>query len=225
MILNYIFLHLNAIILITWLALLLIVFIRFTKGSWVKNISYKKLVIITFCLNIFYAVFITWGQYYVWATGNIVSKTFVNSPLPKEVPFPYFLEWVRPLFENYLGYFMYYVLGRFWLYIFLLFIISVALYFLLKLWGKYRGGFTEDGPLLILILMLISGWPGVLLFVPLGFIFSILYLLFSYILGKKNCRNRDSICFSLLNSVGLRKGDHRAIVVIHKIGKITKIVL
>jgi hypothetical protein len=186
MILNFIFSNLNLIVLCIWVLFLTIVIIRFFRPLWVKNVSFSMLVIIAFFLNIFYGLFITWGQYYVWATGNIVSKTFVNSSLPKEVPFSSILEWARPLFENNLGYFLYYVLGRFWLYIFILFFISIFLYFILKFWNKYRGGFSPDGPLLILILMLIAGWPGILVLIPLSFIFSIFYIIFNLLKGRNS---------------------------------------
>ncbi len=185
MILNFIFFHLNAIVLAIWVFFLIIVANRFFIKSWVKNISLKKLAVIAVVLNITYGAFITWAQYYVWATGSAFSKSFINSPLPKEVPLSSVLEWTRSLFENKLGYFSYYVLGRFWLYIFILFAISFILYFLLKIWKKYRGGFRDDGPLLILILMLISGWPGILVFIPLGFIGSVLYLIISILMGRR----------------------------------------
>lgn len=175
--LYFVFSNLNTIILTVWLVFLIIVSIRYFRPAWVKSISYFKLILIAIGLHIFYALFITWGQYYVWASSDF-TRSLLNSPLPKEVPF---YEWLRPLFENHLGYFLHYVLGRVWLNTFLLFLTSGMLYLLFKVWEFYRGGFSKQSPELILILMLISGWPGVLVFIPLGFIFAILLFIFYYI--------------------------------------------
>ena len=177
----FVFSNLNTIILGIWVIFWIIVAVRFFRPTWVKNISYFKLALISFLLNIFYGFFVTWGQYYVWSHGNLVTKTLLNSPLAKEVPIYNFL---RPLFQNHLGYFSFYVLGRFWLNILILFTVSIVFYFLLKIWRHYRGGFSENGPLLILILMLISGWPGMIVFVSLGFIFSTVLAIIYYFRGK-----------------------------------------
>lgn len=182
MILNFIFSYLNAIVLAIWIVFLIIVAIRFFRPAWVKSISYWKFILIAIGLNIFYGLFVTWGQYYVWANGGIVTQTLLNSPLPKQVSF---FEWARPLFENHLGYFLFYIWGRFWLYIFISFLISGILYFLFRVWKSYRGSFTEQGPELLLVLMLISGYPGILILIPLGFIFSILLFGFYYFKGDK----------------------------------------
>ena len=193
MILNFIFQHLhtvllaiflkywNLIFLIIWIAFLIIVAIRFFKPVLVRNISYSRLVFVAFFLNIFYGIFMTLGQYYVWATSDDFKiNYFLNLPLSKNTPI---FEWLRPLFENNLGYFLYYVWGRFWLYIILLLVLSIVFYFLIKLWKSWRGGFSDEGPKLILILMLISGWPGIILFIPLGFICSMFYSVFANIKG------------------------------------------
>jgi len=174
---NFIFSNLNAIVLVIWLVFLAIVVIRYFHGAWVKDISYFKLILIAVGLNIFYALFVSWGQYYVWATSSDFTRSLLNSPLPKEVPF---YAWARPFFENHLGYFLHYVLGRVWLNILVLFLFSASLYFLLKIWKFYRGNFLEQGPELLLLLMLISGWPGVLVSIPLGFFLSVLFIIFSY---------------------------------------------
>ncbi|MEI6580674.1 MAG: hypothetical protein WCO07_00710 [bacterium] len=183
--LNFIFSNLNTIVLVIWILFLIIVAIRFFRPAWVRNISFLKLIIVSFVINLLYGAFVTWGQYYVWATVGDFTRVFVNSPLPKQVPMPQLLEWTRPFFENNFGYFLYYVLGRVWLYVFISFLVSVILYFLFKIWKSYRGNFTEYGPELILILMLIVGWPGVIIFIPLGFLFSIILSFVYYLKGKK----------------------------------------
>lgn len=180
--LNFIFSNLNTIVLVIWIVFLIIVAIRFFRPTLVRNISYFKLILTALSLNIFYGLFVSWGQYYVWANGSEITKALLNSPLPKEVPF---LEWARPLFSNHLGYFLFYIWGRFWIYILISFLISGILYFLFRFWKSYRGGFSEQGPELLLILMLIVGYPGVLVLIPLGFVFSILLFGFYYFKGNK----------------------------------------
>lgn len=175
--LNFVFSNLNAIVLGVWIVFLIIVAIRFFRPAWVKNISFFKLILIALGLNILYGLFVTWGQYYVWANGNEVTKALINSPLPKEAPL---FSYLRPLFENHFGYFLYYILGRIWLNILISFLISCVLYFLFRIWKFYRGGFLEQGPEILLILMLIVGFPGVLFLIPIGFIFSILLFGFYY---------------------------------------------
>lgn len=242
MILNFIFSHLNAIVLGVWILFLAVVAIRFfqpTKSNlqhkcilnkcvsklgvqvkkikflkpileginkffspickslhlnsfvskivrWIKKISYTKLILVAIGLNIFYGVFVTWGQYYTWSTLSDVTRFLLTAPLPTQVPFPSYLEWTRPLFANHLGYFMFYVWGRVWLDIFILFTFSGLLYFVFKTWKFYRGGFLEKGPELMLVLMLISGWTSVLVSLSLGFIFAILWVGYSLFRGKKN---------------------------------------
>lgn len=181
MILNFIFSNLNVIVLSVWIVFLILVAVRYFKPRWVRNISYLKLFFITLGISIFYGLFVSWGQYYVWQSGSEMTKMLVKLPLPPQAPLPNLLEWVRPFFENSFGYFLYYILGRVWLNIFISFLVSGVLYLIFKVWNRYRGSFLEEGPLLLLILMLISGFPGVLVSISLGFILAILLFGFHYL--------------------------------------------
>jgi hypothetical protein len=197
--LYFIFSKLNAIILAIWVLFLLIVAIRFFSPIWInsrinfldkiikaiKEVPYKRLIAIAIAINVLYGLFVTWGQYYVWVHAQDFTKALVNLPLPKEVPLPHILEWTRSLFEHNFGFFLYYVLGRIWLYVFVLFLTSGILYSILKIWKSYRGNFSENGPELFLILMLIVGWPGIVVFIPIGFIFSLLMFSFCFYKGKR----------------------------------------
>jgi hypothetical protein len=201
MILNFILSHLNLIILITWIIFLIIVGIRYFKPSWVKNISYRKLFFGTIGIHVFYGLFISWGQYYVWANGSEMTKMLVNLPISAETPFPKILWWARSLFENNLGYFLYYIWGRFWLNIFISFLTSGLIFLIFKTWKHYRGGFQEGGPLFLLILMLISGFPGILVNVSLGFIFAVILFFVNY-LKKRTVLNIEPVfIFSTLISL------------------------
>jgi hypothetical protein len=195
MILNFIFSNLDAIVMYIWIIFLAIVACRYFQPLWVnstnkyllkiinvvKNISFSKLVIIALGLNIFYGLFVTWGQYYTWSTISDMTRFFLTTPLSAQVPFPSYLEWIRPIFENNHGYFMFYVWGRVWMNIFILFSFSGVLYLIFRTWKSYRGGFLDYGPELMLILMLISGWMGVIVSLSVGFIFAVLMFVFYYL--------------------------------------------
>ena len=198
MILNFIFSNLNIIILSIWIVFLILVAIRYFKPGWVRNISYLNIFFIAIGIHIFYGLFVTWGQYRVWQNGSEMAKMLVRLPLPSQAPLPSLLEWVRPLFENSFGYFLYYILGRVWFNIFISFLVSGILYLIFKIWNHYRGGFIEQGPFLLLILMLISGFPGVLVSVSLGFILSLLFFVVSYIRGDKVIKIEPIFIFSTL---------------------------
>lgn len=185
MILNFIFLNLNAITLSIWIIFLVFVSVRFFKPSLVKDISYRKIILITVIIYLSYGLFVSWGQYYVWANGGELTKNFINLPLSNDVPMSSVFEWTRPLFENNFGFFLYYILGRVWLDIFLTFIISSIFYGVFVAWNSYRKSFSDNGPELFLVLMLISGWPGLFVTIILGFIFSILFFIVYFFQKKK----------------------------------------
>lgn len=180
----FIFNNINNIFLAVWSVLTILVAVRFLRPACAKTISYWWLVGIVIALHIFYGAFITWGQYYVWANGNEFAKSFISAPLPAEAPLPSILEWSRSSFEQPLGYFTYYVFGRIWLNIIILFIISALLYFILKLWSFYRGGFLPNGPEIILALLLISGYQGILVLIPLGFIMAVIWFIITIIKNR-----------------------------------------
>ena len=201
MILNFIFSNLNAIILGIWVLFLMIVAIRVFKPSWVKNISYTKILFITVGLLIFYSLFVTWGQYYVWLKSSDMTRMLLNLSLPEQVPFPKFLEWARFLFKGSHGYFVFYVFGRIWLNIFISFFVSGFLYLIFKTWNHYKGSFSEKGPELLLVLMLISGFPGILVTIPLGFVLSIIAFAVSFTKGIKEIKIEPYFVFATLISL------------------------
>jgi hypothetical protein len=171
MILNFIFSNINIIILGIWLVFFVLVAIRFFYPVWVRNVSFLKLAGIAVGLNIFYSLFFTWAQYYVWKITDL-TKTYIKLP-----------------------YFLHYVFIHFWLNVFILFLISGGLYLIFKIWKFYRGNFKDQGPELLLVLMLISGFPGILVLVPLGFILSI--FLFVVLYAKTVVKRNSSVAITL----------------------------
>ncbi|MDD5152391.1 MAG: hypothetical protein PHS95_00090 [Candidatus Pacebacteria bacterium] len=183
--LNFIIINLNVIVLAVWLLFFILVSIRFVRPSLVKNISYSTLLFLAFSLHILYGGFTTWAQYHAWSTGGPETKIFVSAPLPVEAPLPVFLGWTRSYFDQPMGYFAYYVFGHFWLNILILFLVAGFFYSVLKLWDFYRGRFIPKGPEILLILFLVSGWPGVLLLLPIALIFWAIFFVVSFFRGKR----------------------------------------
>ena len=174
---NFIFSNLDIIFLVVWIIFFIIVAVRFVRPLWVKNVSYTWLVLCAAALHLFYVIVVTWGQYHVWAIGSDLTRTLLSSPLPMEAPLPSILEWSRSYLNQPLGYFAYYAFGRFFLSVLILFAVAGLLFVVFKIVNKYRGGLGEHGPELLLVLMLISGWPGVLLLIPLALILAALFLI------------------------------------------------
>lgn len=186
MILNFIFAHMNAIALSVWMVFFVFVLIRFIRPRLVKNISYKWLILGAVALHLFYAFFLTWGQYHIWAAANDFTRSLLLAPLPQEAPLPAILEWTRSYFSHPLGYFVYYAFGRFFFNILMLFTVAGGFYAVLKFWHTRRNNFGEQGPELLCALMLIAGWPGVIVLVPLGFFIAVLFSVGSLVFLKKN---------------------------------------
>lgn len=185
MILGFIFAHLNAITLAVWAVFFGIVLVRFLRPHWVKNISYKWLILSATALHLFFATFITWGQYHVWATSNDFTRALLAAPLPVEAPLPAILEWARQYFDGSLGYFAYYAFGRFFFSIVILFVVTGIFYTIFKFWHHRRNNFGAEGPELLCVLMLIAGWPGIIVLGPLGFAVAILFSVGALVFFKK----------------------------------------
>lgn len=130
------------------------------------GLSWKKLIAGTIIFQIIYASIITWAQYYIWSK-NEFTNILLNSPLDKETLSP-ILQFFFPLFDHRFGYFVFYVLGRFWLEVFIIWMLAALFYFLLRLLNSYRLDFLEPEEILLgLGLALIVGWPNFVIFIPL----------------------------------------------------------
>ena len=105
MILGFIFSHLNIIVLGVWIVFFGVVLLRFVRPRLVKNISYKWLILAAVALHLFYVIFLTWGQYHIWAVASDFTRSLLSAPLPIEAPLPAILEWTRSYFTHPLGYF------------------------------------------------------------------------------------------------------------------------
>ena len=142
--LNFIFLHLNTIVIAIWMVVYCAIVLRYLKPTVLHNFSYWWLVGVTILLHLSYGALVTWGQYHVWSTSSDITRFLLSAPLPPDAPLPYLLAWSRTYLEQHSGYFMYYIFGRVWLNIIILFVISGSLYVVLKLWSHFRGGFLNN---------------------------------------------------------------------------------
>ncbi|MEK7569137.1 MAG: hypothetical protein AAB497_03420 [Patescibacteria group bacterium] len=171
---NFIFSNFNMIALAAWIIFFCIVVVRFFRPFWVKNISYSWLAGIAVTTHLFFGIFLTWGQYIVWSKSEF-TKIFLSSPLSPDVPFPSYLEFLRPLFDGAHGYFAFYSFQHFFLSTIALLIVTGLFYLFLVARARYRSfNFREGDIMLIVLAMLISGWPGVIVLLPIGLISAIL---------------------------------------------------
>lgn len=172
----FIFSNLNAIILAVWIAFFFVVIARAFKPSWTGNISYQRLVAVAVGIHLLYGAVATFGQYRAWATANDITRALFSAPLSAEVPLPAYLEWSRFLFEYPHGYFVFYSFGHFFLStIALLIIVGLFLLFLVVRSRTHPINFREGDISMIVLAMLIAGWPGVLVLLPIGFVFAVVW--------------------------------------------------
>lgn len=171
---NFIFTNLSMIVLVAWLIFFCVVVMRVLKPTVVKNISYGWFVIIAVMIHLLYGIVATWGQYLAWMLSDI-TRALLLAPLSPEVPFPIYLEWARTLFEKTHGYFAFFSFQSFFLStIALLIIVGLFLLFLIVRSRTNPINFKEGDIMLIVLAMLISGWPGVVVLLPIGFICAVL---------------------------------------------------
>lgn len=171
---NFLFTNFNTIALVAWLAFFGTVALRTLRPVWVKNISYGWLVIGAVALHLLSGILLTWGQYTVWGKSEF-TKIFLSTPLSKEIPFPIYFEWARTFFEYPHGYFVFYSIGHFFLSTIALLVVTGLFYLFLVARARYRSSNFREGDIMLIVLaMLISGWPGVIVLLPIGLISAIL---------------------------------------------------
>jgi hypothetical protein len=169
----------HVIVMVLWFAIVACAILRYANYIFFTKVSWRALVTVAVSVHFGYGVLLTWGQYVQWGSDS-VTKVFLEQPLPKVVPLTPFLEWLRPAFEQQLGYFMFYVFGHFWVNIILVLGLAGAFAMLLKLRAYYRPTNFKEGEIaMITLALLVAGWPGIIVAVPLAFIFAIVSSIFS----------------------------------------------
>lgn len=183
---NFFLENFNAIAFSIWVLFYLIVVLRFSRPNLVKNISYVWLVVTAVSLHLLYGIFATWGQYVVWSK-NEFTKILLSSPLSRDVPFPLFLEWTRPLFDSTNGYFAFYSFQHFFLSTLALLFITGIFVLFFRVYAWYRPTRFKEGDMLIIALaFLIAGYMGSIILVPIAFIIAILFAFFDVFISNKS---------------------------------------
>ncbi len=164
----------HIIALVVLASVSLVALLRYFNISFFARVSWMWLFVFVVVFYIVYGSLLSWGQYVRWE-GSDMTRAFLTQPLAKEVPLPMFFEWTRPLLEGQGGYFKFYVFGRFFLSSIVLFFVAGLFVFILRLRAKYRPlNFAENDISAIAIAVLVSGWPGVIVLIPLGFLCAII---------------------------------------------------
>lgn len=136
--------------------LLVLIFIKYRAPESFR-ISWKSLVVAAFSLRLLFPLAQSISQYYVWS-GSEFTKVFITSPNPGILNFSG-------------GYFLLYILNRFWAEAVLSILLSWLFYKFLVFLKKYRARFFGEGETEIgFLAALFSGWPGFTVFIALVFV-------------------------------------------------------
>ncbi|MDO8556970.1 MAG: hypothetical protein Q7R98_00715 [Candidatus Jorgensenbacteria bacterium] len=142
----------------------------FVGGRFLK---YKTLVRNAIWFRVLYALALTVGQYYLWAQSPF-SKPLLNTPLSESLPIP-LIKAFPQIFNTRIGYFLFYSWGHFWINLVLALFLAWLFYKFLLLLKKHQDRFFEEGEVRLgFVCALVAGWPGIIVFVPLTFIFVVL---------------------------------------------------
>lgn len=166
--------YVHLVAFFVWVVFAVIILLRYYSVSYIARVPWGVLVVVAIALHLGYVALLGVAQYELWGASEF-TKDFLTQPLAADVPLPWVLELVRHWFEGPLGYFSFYVLGRFALSLGILFIIALFCFILLKIRARYRPRNFKEGDIPALTLaVLVSGWPGVVVLLPLGFIFALI---------------------------------------------------
>ncbi|PIS04748.1 MAG: hypothetical protein COT81_04795 [Candidatus Buchananbacteria bacterium CG10_big_fil_rev_8_21_14_0_10_42_9] len=146
--------------------------------------SLKKLFYGLIIFYIAYGATLTALQYWAWS-GAGPTRWFLNQALGENVPLTFFWR-LNPIKDSSFGYFAFYTWGRFWLNILITILASLAFQFLLAGLRQFnRRWLTASDVWLGSIGLLLSGYPGLIVFFILTFVFVLIYAFIRLILYKK----------------------------------------
>jgi hypothetical protein len=161
-------------------------YVRQSRGLPTSTkIAYKKLIIYTLLFYAAFGILLTYGQYWIWDQTEF-TRIFLSSPLEREALEPIFKSFFW-MFDHKLGYFMNYVLGRFWLELFISVGLAYFFYALLRLVRRHREEFFLEGETeLGLLAALTAMWPNFVIFLPAVFLLVILFSIFRQVWYKES---------------------------------------
>lgn len=123
--------------------------------------------------RIFYASFLTIGQYIFWG-GDAKTKIFLTQGIDLHGPLGGMVKFL-PFLGGNGGYFVFYAFVHFWVGAILAILCAIFFWWFLKILHKYRERFFETGEKeLGATLALLAGWPGFILFIVLTFLLVVL---------------------------------------------------
>lgn len=183
--LNFIFANLDRIALVVWLVFFVIVLTSHRNCLWgnkvcsnIALLSYGWLVSLAVAIHFLYGIFATWGQYVTWAKGDDVTHALLSAPLAPEVPFPSLFEWARPFFMGNHGYFAFYSFQHFFLSTIALLVVAGLFFAFLVIRARYYPiNFREGDIAMIVLALLIAGWPGAVVLLPIGLLVAVIFSL------------------------------------------------
>jgi hypothetical protein len=179
---------------------LLGLFLYLNKGEIYKmKITTKKIVFLFLGIQIFYAIFLTWAQYYVWA-GSDFTKIFVNTPFDSSLRTNVF-SFLPFLKDSSLGYFIYYVWGRFWMEFAITWCVAFFFWLLFSFFKKRRDYlFTKEELYIGILGILVFNWPGSIIFILVS-LFTAICMSFFKLFLRKGERTTFDIVFAIAGFV------------------------
>jgi hypothetical protein len=133
-----------------------------------------KYLILLLGIEILFSIFLTASQYYAWSQSEL-TKIFLSQPLKGGLPFSTLFNNLGNIFGNNSGYFLFYSFGRFWLSLILTISVVLVIAFVFWLTTRLRGVVGLGVSLYwFLCGIVISGWPLLIIYLPLTLIISII---------------------------------------------------
>lgn len=127
----------------------------------------KKLIWIFIVARTAYASALTATQYWVWTHNGPAGMVFANAPVTFTEQTPNATRSFLSLFNFNHGYFTLYSLYHFWLGFFISVLASLLFYAVLFfVYKRKNSSLTKNEILFGLLCSLLSGWPGIVLYVP-----------------------------------------------------------
>jgi len=160
-------------------------FVRYfvAAKSYPRWYNYTSLMFFTIAFRLSFAAVKAAAQYYVWA-ANPFTRHMLRASLERSLFAPILGKFFA-VFDNRLGYFLFYSWVHFFLGVLLSVVTAWLLYLFLKSLQRYRGRFFAQGEVMLCsLLALVVGWPGVVLLVPFGLISMVAVSAFRLVASK-----------------------------------------
>lgn len=161
-------------------------FSSYFLGRNFRIFNFRFLAVTGIIFRVITAAALSAGQYYVWSQSEL-TRTLLNSPISASVPFSDFIRRNFDFIVNgRLGYFLFYVFGRFWLNVFIVIGAAILFYLFLRVLKRHNERFFDEGEVeLGFLLAILVGWPNFVAFVPFIFLGVILVSVFRLLYFKE----------------------------------------